>query len=93
MARTTNRAEILTKEKAEKQAQKKKKALQKTAQKEPIVKTKALTKDKKALIHKKVVKIVSGSNVGKKVEARELKQLKSGRVIKKKVVFKKGSNA
>jgi hypothetical protein len=40
-----------------------------------------------------VVDLVDSGDMGEQVKVKALKQLRSGQVIKKKVVFEKGSNA
>jgi hypothetical protein len=91
--RKANRAEVVTIKKAEKQAQKKKEAAQKVAQKVPLPKKKLPLKDKTIPIRNKVVNLMDNGSVGEQVEMEVLKQSRSGRVIKKKVIFEEGSNA
>jgi len=50
-------------------------------------------KDKTIPVRNKVVDLVGNSGVGEQVETEAPKQSRSGRVIKKKVVFEEGSNA
>jgi hypothetical protein len=88
--RSANKAEVEAEEKAEKQAQKKKEASQKKPSKDPLVKTQAPAKARKALVsQKKVVQFDSVDGDGG-VPAKAIKLGVSGRVIKKPVIFEKG---
>jgi len=89
--RSDNQAEVEAEEKAEKQAQKKKEVSVKKALKDPLVKTKAPIKAKKAPVCEKIVVRFASNDVEEVVPAEATKSSISGRVIKKPVVFEKGT--
>jgi hypothetical protein len=89
--RSGNKAEVEAEEKVEKQAQKKKEALAKKALKDPLVKTKAPVKAQKAPIHGKKVVQFSSVDEERGVPAEAQKQTSKGRMIKRPVIFEKGT--
>jgi hypothetical protein len=89
--RSANKAEVEAEEKAERQAQKKKEALVKKASKDPLVKTKALVKAQKAPIREKKAVQFNGVDEEGGVPAEPQKQTSKGRMIKKPVIFEKGT--
>ena len=89
--RSANKAEVEAEEKAERQAQKKKETLVKKASKDPLMKTKAPVKAQKAPIHEKKVVQFSGVDEEGGVPAEPQNQTSKGCIIKKPVIFEKGT--
>jgi hypothetical protein len=90
--RVGNIDKVRIEEKAQLQAQKKKKAGEKKVSKALPVRTKTPAKPRKVLVIKKKVVSFISSNINKRGPETLVKQSSRGHIIKPRVIFEKGSN-